>query len=81
MEQCTPPEARLIETVLREGEFNTVSQKEILSLVGKYQTAEKARNLARRFPAEAHSALQLFPRSPFKEAFEAIPQFILDWEK
>ena len=73
MEQCTPAEARLIETVLREREFKTVSQKEILSLVDKYQTVEKARSLARRFAAEAHSALQLFPKSPFKEALEAIP--------
>ncbi len=81
MEQCTPSEARLIETVLREREFKTVSQKEILSLVDKYRTVEKARNLARRFAAEAHSALQLFPESPFKEALEAIPQFILDREK
>ena len=81
MQQCTPAEARLIETVLREREFKTVSQKEILSLVDKYQTVEKARDLARRFAAEAHSALQLFPNSPFKEALEAIPQFILEREK
>ena len=81
MEQCTPAEAGLIETVLREQEFKTVSQKEILSLVNKYQTVEKARSLARRFATEAHSALQVFPRSPFKEALEAIPQFILDREK
>ena len=81
MEQCTQAEARLIETVLREREFKTVSQKEILSLVDKYQTVEKARNLARRFAAEAHSELQLFPKSPFKEALETIPQFILDREK
>jgi len=81
MEQCTPAEARLIETVLREQEFKTVSQQDILSLVNKYQTVDKARGLARRFAAEAHSALQLFPKSPFKEALEAIPQFILDREK
>jgi geranylgeranyl pyrophosphate synthase len=81
MEQCTPAEARLIETVLGEQEFKTVSQKEILSIVEKYQTVEKARSLARRFAAEAHSSLQLFPKSPFKDALEAIPQFILDREK
>ena len=81
MEQCTPAEARLIETVLREQEFKTVSQKEILALVDKYQTVEKARSLARQFAAEAYSALQVFPNSPFKEALEAIPQFILDREK
>lgn len=81
MEQCTPAEAKLIATVLREREFKTVSQKEILSLVGRYKTVEKARNLARRFAAEAQSALALFQKSPFKEALEAIPQFILDREK
>ena len=76
MEQCTPAEAGLIETVLREQEFKTVSQKEILSLVNKYQTVEKARSLARRFAAEAHSALQLFPSlrskrpwKPFRSLF------------
>ena len=81
MEQCNPAEARLIETVLREREFKSVSQTEILSLIGKYQTLEKTRTLARRFAAEAHAALQLFPPSQFKEALEAIPQFILDREK
>ena len=81
MQQCTSAEARLIETVLRERDFKTVSQKEILSLVDKYQTVEKARDLARSFAAEAHSALQLFPNSAFKEDLEAIPQFILDREK
>ena len=59
MEQCTPAEARRIETVLWEREFKTVSQKEILSLVDKYQTVEKARSLARRFAARCAGGLRL----------------------
>jgi octaprenyl-diphosphate synthase len=81
MEKCSPAEARLIETVLREREFQTVSREEILALLDKYQTIERARNLARRFAAEAHSELQCFPKSPIREALEAIPQFILDRER
>ncbi|MCI0418208.1 MAG: polyprenyl synthetase family protein [Acidobacteria bacterium] len=81
IDQCTPQEARQIETVLREREFKTISQTEILSLVAKYQTLEKTRSLARRFAAEAHAALKLFPASPFKQALEDIPQFILEREK
>jgi len=81
LKQCTPEEARKIETVLKEKEFKTVSSKEILALVEKYHTLDTTRSLAGRFAANAHAALQCFAPSPYKEALEAIPQFILDRDK
>ena len=65
MEQCTPAEARLIETVLAGAgvqdsftEGNSVSG-------GEVSDGGKSSNIwLSRFAAEAHSALQLFPESP-----------------
>jgi octaprenyl-diphosphate synthase len=78
MDVCSPEETRRVKTVLSEKGFNSVSPEEILAIVQKYNTLEKTRQRATAFARDAQRALQLFPLSPYREALESIPQFILD---
>jgi octaprenyl-diphosphate synthase len=81
LDHCSSEEAGKIQTVLKEHEFLTVSVGEILAIIDRYRTLDKARTLAQKFAQEAQSALTIFPPSPYRDALTAIPQFILDREK
>jgi octaprenyl-diphosphate synthase len=81
LDECHPDEARKIETVLKEHAFKSVSAAEILDIIAKYRTLERTRALAERFAREAQDALEAFAPSPYRDALNAIPQFILDRKK
>lgn len=68
----------MVETVVREGAFETVSREDILSLVVEHGTLERARVEARRYASLASSALDVFPDSPYRQALLSIPNFIVE---
>lgn len=81
LDVCSPDEARKIETVLQEKDFKSVSPAEIVSLIRKYQTLAKTRELAESYARDAQEALALFPPSAYRDALHSIPQIILEREK
>ena len=81
LEACNPEEAGKIETVLTEHEFRTVSSAEILAIIEKYRTLDRVRALAQQFAREAQTGLAVFSPSPYRDALQAIPEFILCRER
>jgi octaprenyl-diphosphate synthase len=81
LEVCSAEEATKIETVLVEHEFRSVPCGEILAIIDKYGTLDRVRVLARQFAHEAQNGLNLFPPSPYRDALQAIPEFILHRDK
>jgi octaprenyl-diphosphate synthase len=69
---------RAVETVVREGAFETVSRDEILALVVEHGTLDRARAEARRYASLATEALAEFPDSAFRDALLSIPNFIVE---
>jgi octaprenyl-diphosphate synthase len=78
MEAGDPAHRRIVETVVREGAFESVTREQVLDLVVEAGTLDRARAEARRYAALATHALAAFPESEFRHALLSIPNFIVE---
>jgi octaprenyl-diphosphate synthase len=81
LERCTPQERELIETVLRERAFKSVSHPQILNILEKYGSLTAALARAHEFAEAARKALAMFPDSESKRALLWAPDFVVAREK
>jgi hypothetical protein len=68
----------LIETVVSEGSYNTVSRADLLNEVASSGSLERAKVRADQFAAAASCALSELPKSEYVEALHAIPAYVLN---
>ncbi len=80
LRQCSAEERRLVEKVLEERAFQTVSRGEILQVLSRYATPAAVMGRAGEYGRRAQLHLERFPDSPYKRALEALPEFILHRE-
>jgi octaprenyl-diphosphate synthase len=66
-----------VSTVLEDRGFARVSREEIVRLAREHGALDEARGLAEQYAAAARRDLLVFDRSPYREALEALPDFIL----
>lgn len=66
-----------ISTVMADRGFERVSREEIVKLARESGALDEARALAEQYAAAAVRDLSAFERSPFREALEVLPGFIL----
>jgi octaprenyl-diphosphate synthase len=71
------PGAEAVSAVLADRGFGRVSRDELLRLAREHGALDEARALAERYAAAARADLVAFERSPYREALEALPDFIL----
>jgi octaprenyl-diphosphate synthase len=71
------PGADAVSAVLADRGFGRVSRDELLRLAREHGAMDEARALAERYAAAARADLTGFERSPYREALEALPDFIL----
>lgn len=81
LERCTPAERELIETVLRERAFKSVSLAHVLDILQKYGSIEAAHAAAIEFAQAAREAICGFPDSEIKRAMMWVPDFVVEREK
>ena len=76
------PETReMIQTVLREGAYSTVRQKDLLEAITRTGALDRARARANEFAEDARSALDQLPDSDYSESLRALPTYILDRDR
>lgn len=80
LEAGNPDHRAMVETVMREGGFETVRREEVLQLVDEHGTLERARAAARHYANEAIESLDVFPHSPYRQALMSVPRFIVERE-
>jgi octaprenyl-diphosphate synthase len=66
-----------LRAVLEDRGFDRVPQEEIVRLAREHGALEEAREMASLYAEKARRDLQAFDRSPYREALEALPDFIL----
>jgi octaprenyl-diphosphate synthase len=66
-----------VQAVLQDRGFERVPREEIVRLVREHGALEEAREMAFVYAEKARRDLQAFDRSPYREALEALPDFIL----
>jgi octaprenyl-diphosphate synthase len=81
LERCSRQERRLIETVLQERAFQSVSLQQILDLLHKYGSVEFASAQACEYAEAARKAICNFPDSESKRALLWAPDFVVAREK
>ena len=81
LERCTQQEHALIETVLRERAFQSVSLQQILEVLQRCGSVEFATARANDYAERARKAICSFPDSEIKRALLWAPDFVVAREK
>ena len=71
------PGAAAVTKVLADRGFDRVSREELLRMAREHGAIDQARSLAERYAESARQDLMSFERSPYREALQALPDFIL----
>jgi octaprenyl-diphosphate synthase len=78
LERATPDERRLVETILRDRNYDAVPFKSILSLLDKYQGIERVKERAQNFTEKSRAIISEFPDSPYQRALLAVTDLITE---
>ena len=78
MEEGNDAHRQMVETVMRDGGFESVKREEVLRLIDAVGTLERARSEAQRYASEAIESLDIFSHSPYRQALMSVPRFIVE---
>jgi len=78
LERAAPAERRLVETILRERNYQEVRFSQILALLEKYHGIERVRERAQAFTDKARQIVSEFPDSPYQRALLAVTELVTD---
>ncbi|MEO8379972.1 MAG: polyprenyl synthetase family protein [Acidobacteriota bacterium] len=81
MPRTTPREREIITRVATQKSFEELDPAEILTIVNRYDTLDRTREIAREYADRARAALDPFPPSEAKEALELALDFVLDRDR
>jgi octaprenyl-diphosphate synthase len=77
LESADPETASLVQTVLDERDFLTITREEIVGLLTAGRTLERTRQVASGYAQRARDALALFAPCPAREALLYLPSFVV----
>jgi len=80
LQRCTPEEASKVSRILEDGGFQPGQFAEIVDLIDHYGTLQAARERAQDYAEKARGFLEGYPNSPYKDALNSLPDFILERE-
>ena len=81
LQRCSSKERSLIETVLSERAFNSVSHAQVLEILRRYGSIAASHAEAAKYSEAARKALVSFAESESKRALLWIPEFVIEREK
>jgi octaprenyl-diphosphate synthase len=81
LDHCTPEERKIIETVLDERCFTSVTHRDVLEILERYGSVDYAMASSNEHAEQARRAIAHFPDSEIKRALLWIPDFVVGREK
>jgi octaprenyl-diphosphate synthase len=78
LERATPAERRLVETILRDRNYQEVRFAQILALLEKYRGIERVKERAQAFTDKARQIINEFPDSPYQRALLAVTELVTE---
>jgi octaprenyl-diphosphate synthase len=78
LERATPAERRLVETILRDRNYEAVRFAQILALLEKYRGIERVKERAQTFTDKARQIVSEFPDSPYQRALLAVTELVTE---
>ena len=78
LERATASEQRLVETVLRQRNYEEAPFAGILALLDKYRCIERVKERAQAFTDKARRIINEFPESPYQRALLAVTELVTE---
>ena len=78
LETASPAENRLIETVLRDRNYDTVAFSEVYGIVERGGGLDRVRERANHFTDRARQIIGEFPESPYQRALYAVTELVIE---
>lgn len=76
--QCQPEERALVETVVGDGGYETVSHERIREMLDRYGAIETVRRRAVAYTETASERITALEETPYKRALASIPEWVVD---
>lgn len=81
LREAEPQTLEMIQTVLREGKYDTVAQEDLREAMVRTGALEKARARADEYAENACAALENLPDSDYCDSLRALPAYILNRDR
>jgi len=81
LDRCAPEERKVIEMVLDERCFTSVTHRDVVSILERYSSVDYAMAAAHQHSEQARKAVQSFPDGEIKRALLWIADFVVGREK
>ncbi len=81
LREVEPQTLEMIQTVLREGKYDTVAQEDLREAMVRTGALEKARARADEYAENACAALENLPDSDYCDSLRALPAYILNRDR
>jgi octaprenyl-diphosphate synthase len=78
LERATAAERALVETILRDRNYDAVPFSRVLALLEKYQGIERVRERAQAFTDKARAVIGEFPESAYQRALLAVTELVTE---
>ncbi len=80
IEKGDATERALVQAVLDDRDFKTVSREEIVAILRDGHSLERTRAVARAYARRAREALRVFDPCPARDALRSLPEFVISRE-
>jgi octaprenyl-diphosphate synthase len=80
LQESSPDERRLVETVLRDRSYSSVPFRSVLDMVERHAGIVRAKERAASFADKARATMAEFPDSPFQRALSAVTDLVTERE-
>ena len=77
----TRDETRMIETILKDRNYDRVPFSTVLEIIEKYKGIERAQERAQQFTARSRQVIDTFPDSPYRKAVLTIADIITERDR
>ena len=81
LREAEPNTLELIQTVLREGRYTTISQQELRQALDRTGALERARARADEYAENARTVLDVLPESDYCDSLRSLPTYILNRDR
>lgn len=77
----SPEKRRVLEKIMRDGNYESFSRERLLSELEEHQTLEETRRRAYEYAREARKNLEVLPDSRYRSALDEIPSYMIERAK
>jgi len=78
LKKADQSEIETVRKIMKEGYSSEAQRRQILEMLMKYGTLDKARTMAQDYASRAVSSLNSFPSSDAKEILTTLPGFVIE---